>query len=106
MDDDDSGQQGDSDVREAYRKKAEDYQKRQQAEAQLKAIVNKLFEPAAIGRLNNIRLSNPELYLQVVQLFLSLHQQGRIGEKVTEEQLKQLVARILSQRRETTIRRL
>ena len=53
------------DANAAYRKRLEEMQKRQQAEAQLKAIVGKLFEPPAIERLNNIRLSNQELYLQI-----------------------------------------
>lgn len=104
MEDGSSGKN--AEMQEAYRKKLEEMQKRQAAEAQIKAVVNKLFDAAAIERLNNIRLSNQELYLQVVQYFASLYQAGRISGKVTEEQVRQAVTQALSQRRETTIRRL
>jgi DNA-binding TFAR19-related protein (PDSD5 family) len=52
-----------------------------------------------------MRLSNEALYLQVVQYFVSMVQSGKVSGKVTEEQVKQVAARLLSARRETTIRR-
>jgi programmed cell death protein 5 len=87
------------------KRRAEELQKRLAAEAQLKALVSRVFEPAAVARLSNMRLSNEALYLQVVQYFVSMVQSGKVSGKVTEEQVKQVAARLLSARRETTIRR-
>jgi DNA-binding TFAR19-related protein (PDSD5 family) len=50
-------------------------------------------------------MSNEELYLQIVQFFVSSAQSGKLSGKVTEEQVKQVASRLLSARRETTIRR-
>ncbi len=94
--DDDSSQQ--AQLQEAYRRKLEEMQK----EAQLKAFLRQATEPAAYERLQNIRLSNSELYQQLVQLILYLRQQGQ-AKKVTEDLLKQLISRILSQRKESKI---
>ncbi|MFH1106812.1 MAG: DNA-binding protein [Candidatus Micrarchaeota archaeon] len=85
-------------LQEAYRRKAEEMQK----EAQLRQMLRKAMEPAAYERLQNIRLSNPELYEQLVRLVMYLVQQGQ-AKKVSEDLLKQLVARILSQRKESKI---
>ncbi len=97
---------GDDGLHDAQKKRIEELQKRQAAEQQLKAIVNKLFEPAAIERLANIRISNPDLYLNLVQAFVSMYQNGQLKGKVTEAQLKQVASGYLSQRRETTIKRI
>ena len=92
-------------LKDAQKRRLEDLQKRQAAEAQLSAIVKKVFEPAAIERLSNIRMSNENLYMQIVQFFVSAIQAGKLSGKVTEEQVKQVASKLLSTRRETTIRR-
>lgn len=97
--------QDDAAPKDLYKKRAEELQKRQAAEAQLSAIVKKVFEPSAIGRLSNIRISNENLYMQIVQFFVSAIQSGKLSGKVTEEQVKQVASHMLSARRETTIRR-
>jgi len=97
--------QDDDASKDSYKKRLEELQKRQAAEAQLKAIVNRVFEPAAIARLSNIRMSNESLYMQIVQFFVSAIQSGKLAGKVTEEQVKQVASHLLSTRRETTIRR-
>ena len=91
--------------KDAYKHRLEELQKRQAAEQQLKALVNRIFEPAAIERLSNVRISNENLYLQIVQFFASAVQTGKLTGKVTEEQVKQVASKLLSTRRETTIRR-
>ena len=91
--------------KDAQKRRLEELQKRQAAQAQLTAIVNKVFEPDAISRLSNMRMSNENLYMQIVQFFVSAIQQGKMSGKVTEEQVKQVASKLLSTRRETTIRR-
>ena len=68
----------------------------------LKAMLRQATEPAAYERLQNIRLSSPELYEQLARLVLYLRQQGQ-AKKVSEDLLKQLITRILSQRKESKI---
>lgn len=97
--------QDDAAVKDAQKRRLEELQKRQAAETQLKTIVNKVFEPAAIERLSNIRMSNENLYMQIVQFFVSAIQTGKLSGKVAEEQVKQVASKLLSTRRETTIRR-
>jgi programmed cell death protein 5 len=66
-------------------------------------VLQQLLEPPALERLNNIRISSPDMFEQLVQLLVTLYQQGRISGKVSEEQLKSLVARVLEQKREPKI---
>ncbi len=82
---------------------ADEIRRKREQELRLKLVLQQLLAPEAIGRLNNIRMSNPELFESLVQLFVTLHQQGKISGKVSEEQLKSLVARVLEQKRETKI---
>ncbi|MFA5247001.1 MAG: DNA-binding protein [Candidatus Micrarchaeia archaeon] len=98
-------QQDNAGFKDAQKRRLEDLQKRQAAESQLKALVAKVFEPAAIGRLSNMRMSNENLYLQIVQYFVAYAQQGKLQGKVSEAQVKELATRLLSTRRQTTIRR-
>ncbi|MFA6048502.1 MAG: DNA-binding protein [Candidatus Micrarchaeia archaeon] len=91
---------------DAYRKKIADAQARQQADAQVRSAMRAVLDAAAYERLSNIKISNAELYAQLVQVIAYLYQNGQLKGKVGEEQLKELVSRIISKRRETTIRRI
>ena len=70
--------------------------KRQQAEQQRKEILRTLVEPPAFERIMNIRLSNPDLYGQLVNLIISLAQQNRLQGKLTEQQLLQILEKVTS----------
>ena len=61
--------------------------KRQQIEQQKKEIIKRLMDQAAYDRLMNIRISNSDLYSQLVDLIISLAQQNRLQGKLTEQQL-------------------
>ncbi len=63
------------------------------AERQRKDAMLRLLEPAAYERLMNVRISNTELYQQLVNLIISLAQQNRINGKLTEKQLLQILER-------------
>ena len=93
-------------LQDAYRRKIEEMQKRREAEEQLRQILQTVLDSKAYERMTNIKLSNEQLYLQLAQTLVTLYRQGQLKVKVTEAQLKELVSRMLSQRRETTIRRL
>lgn len=67
-------------------------------EQQLDALLTKVLTPEARTRLNNVRLVNPEKYLQAGQTLVSLLQQGRIQGKVDEETLRALLAQLASKK--------
>ncbi len=100
------GERDSAALQEAYRKRIADAQARAQAEAQVSMVMRQVLDPAAYGRLSNIKLSSPDVYSKLVQMIAYLYQNGQIKGKLSEEQLKQLVGKILSTRRETTIRRI
>lgn len=85
------------------REKLAELQAAQIQEAQRKLALKHICTPEAYARLANVRLANPELYENVVQLLLYLAQTRQLTEKVSEAQLRALLAR-LTARREGEIR--
>ncbi len=73
-----------------------------QIEQQKKEIVKRFMEPSAYERLMNVRISNYELYEQLLGLIINMAQTSRINSKLTDEQLKALLAK-LTYRPEPTI---
>jgi programmed cell death protein 5 len=73
-----------------------------QAEQQKRLAVKRHLTIGAYERLMNVRVSNFELYSQLVDLLLAMAQSRRISGQVTEEQLKQILAK-LTYRKESTI---
>ncbi len=63
-------------------------------EQQKKEILKKLMEQPAYDRLMNIRISNADLYSQLVDLVISLAQSNRIQGKLTEAQLLQILEKV------------
>lgn len=96
-------------VQEAYRRKMQELQKQYQAEMQAKAALKAYLEPAAYERMMNIKLSNPELFTQLLSMVGYLAQQGKIGgnRRLGGEELKKLAGAVVAKtRRESKITRL
>lgn len=93
----------DAEYQHAQQKRHEEAQKQQQQDAQIRAMLKQLLEPAAYERLQNVRLSNPELYQKVAQLIVMLYQQGKLQNKLDESTLKALLGKLLGSRRESKI---
>lgn len=72
---------------------------------QLDAVLSRILTPEAKQRLANVRLINEEKYLTVAQGLLGLVQQGRIQGKVTEEQVKTLLAQLTPKKNMTITRK-
>ncbi|MEW6593021.1 MAG: DNA-binding protein [Candidatus Hadarchaeota archaeon] len=79
---------------------------RRQFEVQKKAIMQQILTPEARGRLANIRAAKPEFAEQVELQLIQLAQAGRISTQITDAQLKAILDKVVSQKRETKIRRL
>ncbi|MEK6953451.1 MAG: DNA-binding protein [Candidatus Micrarchaeota archaeon] len=103
MPDDQAENDQDESYQNAIRKRQEDAQRQQSQELQLKNMLKQILDPAGYGRLQNIRLTNLELYYKVAQLLVTLQQQGKLKGKVDEAMLKNLLSRLIANRRETKI---
>jgi programmed cell death protein 5 len=81
------------------------YEKRMRAlqlEMQKKELLREMLSPEAYERMSNVRLSSPELYENVVSSLAYLAQSGKKMEKISDEQLYALLAK-MTERRETSI---
>ncbi|RMF90959.1 MAG: DNA-binding protein [Methanobacteriota archaeon] len=87
---------------------AEQAQKEQlaQAQAQIKALLTQLLTPEARERLARIKMARPEYATQVELLLIQLAQAGQIKGKITDEQLKALLARIARPKKDFKIKRI
>lgn len=109
-----------SDLDELRRKRMEELQKQavasenqqiqqqqmqQEMEMQKKQIMMQILTPEARSRLANIRLTKPEFVDQIELQLIQLAQSGRIQNKLTDEQLKDLLKRLSGQKREINITR-
>ncbi|MGC8572321.1 MAG: DNA-binding protein [Candidatus Micrarchaeia archaeon] len=68
--------------------------KKLQLEQQKKEIAHSLLDQDAYDRLMNIRLSNPDLYNQIINLLISFAQNGRLQTKMNIQQFLALVQKL------------
>ena len=73
-------------------------------EQQMEDVLRKILSPEAKNRLSNVRLVNPERYAQVVQYLVYAAQNGRIQQRLSEQELIDVLSK-LSQKKEIQIRR-
>ncbi len=77
----------------------------QQAEAQKQSVLRQILAPEARQRLTNIKMVRPEFAEQLELQLMQLAQSGRVSLPISDQQLKEALARMQSQRREIKIRR-
>jgi len=80
-------------------------QEQQQIEIQKQALLRRILAPEARRRLTNLKMVKPEFAEQLELQLIQLAQQGKISIPVTDEQLKEILVRLQSGRREFKIRR-
>jgi len=93
---------------ELRRRLAEEQQQiqvQQQIEIQKQALLRRILTSDARRRLTNLKMVKPEFAQQLELQLIQLAQEGRIKIPVTDEQLKEILVRIQSSRREFKIRR-
>ncbi len=78
---------------------------RRQFEAQKQAALKQILTPEARQRLTNIRMVKPEFADQVEIQLIQLAQTGRIKLPIDDNQLKEALGRLQSQRKDIRIRR-
>lgn len=92
-------------IRERMQEQAQQQIQEQQISRELKMLTDRILTPEANERLNNIRFGMPEFARQVEIILLQLYQSGRIRQRITDDQLKEILLQIKSQERSTTITR-
>ena len=76
-----------------------------QLERQKQALLRRILTPKARSRLTNLNMVKPEFTQQLELQLIQLAQQGRISIPISDEQLKELLVRLQSGRRDYKIRR-
>lgn len=91
-------EQPQEDARKLYEKRMSQLQ----MEMKKKELLRRLLSDSAYERMMNVRISSPDLYERVVQSLAYVAQSGRAMEKVSDEQLYSLLAK-MTEKRETSI---
>lgn len=74
-------------------------------ESQKQAVLRQILEPAAKERLARIKIARPQIGEQIENQLISLAQSGRMNGKISDEDFRRLLTRILPKKREIKIRR-
>ena len=92
-------------LRQRVAKEQQEIQAKQQFEMQKQAILRQVLTPDARQRLTNLKIVKPEFAEQLELQLIQLAQQGKTSIPITDEQLKEILMRLQSHRREIKIRR-
>lgn len=80
-------------------------QAEQQLESQKQAVLRRILAFDARQRLTNLKMVRPEFAEQLELQLIQLAQQGRVNIPITDQQLKEILMKLQSRRREIKIRR-
>jgi programmed cell death protein 5 len=83
----------------------EELERQQKQKSQIQMLLMQVLEPDARERLNTIKLTKPEFASSVEQQLVALAQSGRLKNKITDAQLKELLRQLAPARRDYTITR-
>ncbi len=73
-----------------------------QKEQQIRSYIHQILDPDAYERIMNIRTSNNELYIQIVQVLINIVQSNKSMQRITEAQFVNLISR-MTQKKDTKI---
>jgi len=83
----------------------EELERQQKLKSQIQMILMQVLEPDARERLNTIKLTKPEFAGAVEQQLVALAQSGRLKQKITDAQLKELLRQLAPAKRDYSITR-
>ena len=76
----------------------------EQADAQKTAVLRQHLTDGARKRLNSVKMSKPEFGEQVEQQVFALAQSGRLGDRIDEDQMRQLLQELKPDRKSFDIK--
>ncbi|MEN6443716.1 MAG: DNA-binding protein [Methanoregula sp.] len=80
-------------------------EQQERVKSQIQMVLMQALEPNARERLNTIKLTKPEFAGAVEQQLVQLAQSGRLKQKITDAQLKELLRQIAPAKRDYSITR-
>ena len=89
-----------------FAQEQEQIQVQQQLEVQKQAVLRRVLTADARQRLTNLKMVKPAFAKQLELQLIQLAQQGKTTIPITDEQLKEILVRLQSRRREIKIRRI
>jgi len=108
----------DEDLEKLKKKRLEELQKQQfqdsmnqqeeqkeEFESQKKMILRNILTTDAKERLGRIKVARPELAESIENQLIMLAQNGRLKNKINDEQLRMLLSKLIPKKRDITIRR-
>jgi programmed cell death protein 5 len=81
----------------------EEMDRQRQIESQIQLVLMQILEPQARERLNTIKLTKPEFAKAVEQQLVMLAKSGRLRQKITDTQLKEILRQIAPAKRDFNI---
>ncbi len=78
---------------------------RQEFEEQKKSILRAILDTQARERLANIKIARPEMAESIENQLIMLVQSGKLKNKINDEQLRMLLAKVLPKKRDIKIKR-
>ena len=93
-------------LRRRLAKEQQQAQVQQQIEVQKQTLLRRILTPDARRRLTNLKMVKQEFAQQLELQLIQLAQQGKMSIPVTDKQLKEILVRLQSGRREIKIRRI
>ena len=89
----------------AEEKTLEEAAAQEEFERQKKMVLRAILTSEARDRLARIKLARPEIAESIENQLIILAQSGKIREKITDEQLKMIISKIVPKKKEFKIRR-
>ena len=83
----------------------EELERRRRQDSQINLILMQILEPEAKERLSNIKITRPDFAKAIEQQLVMLAQSGRLKQRVTDAQLKELLKQLTPAKKDFNIRR-
>ena len=80
-------------------------QERAQIDAQKQLILRQILTPEARERLGRLKMARPEVASGVEQQLIMIAQSGRLDQKIDDEMMKQILHKLVPEKREIKIER-
>ena len=83
----------------------EEQQKQKELEQQRQTVLRAILTTEARERLGRIKIARPEIVENLENQLIMLAQSGRLQAKITDEQLKELLQRLMPKKRDIKIKK-